>query len=151
MNRFDQIFEVAAPLEDVIDFHWNPRALKVLTPLPIMVKFHLVQPIRDGSVVDFSLWLGPIPVRWVAVHHDIEPQVGFTDSMMRGPFEAWVHKHRFEAMDANRTRIIDIVEALPGTHPFWGSISKLMWKNLPYLFAYRRWRTRRVFEKGQKL
>jgi len=150
MKRFQYITEVAAPLQNVIDFYWNPRALKTLTPPPIIVQFHMVQPMREGSVVDFSLWFGLMPVRWVAVHHDIEPQAGFTDSMMRGPFEAWVHQHRFEKVDANRTRILDTIDALPGTPPFWGPISKFMWRNLPTLFAYRSWRTRRVLEKRRK-
>jgi ligand-binding SRPBCC domain-containing protein len=147
MKRFEHKFEVGAPLTKVADFHKDARALRVLTPLPVIVQFHLVQPMREGSVVDFSLWFGPLPVRWVAVYHDIDPQVGFTDSMMRGPFESWVHKHRFEAVDANRTQIFDTVEALPGPHPFWGLISKLMWVNLPFLFAYRSWRTRRALGK----
>jgi ligand-binding SRPBCC domain-containing protein len=147
MKRFEHKFEVAAPLTKVADFHRDARALRILIPPPVIVQFHLVQPMREGSVVDFSLWFGFLPVRWIAVHHDIDPQDGFTDSMMRGPFEAWVHQHRFEAVDANRTRIIDTVEALPGPHPFWGLISKLMWMNLPFLFAYRSWRTRRALEK----
>jgi len=150
MKRYQHITEVAAPLQDVIDFFRNPCALKALTPFPIIVQFHMVQPMQEGSVVDFSLWFGVIPVRWVAVHHDIEPQIGFTDSMMRGPFEAWVHQHRFEKVNATRTRILDTVDAQPGSHPFWGAISKFMWWNLPTLFAYRGWRTRHALEKRRK-
>jgi ligand-binding SRPBCC domain-containing protein len=144
MDKFQNQFEVEATLDKVVEFHRNPQALRLLTPPPMIVQFHMVQPMREGSVVDFTLWMGPIPVRWVAIHHDIDPLSGFTDSMMKGPFEAWVHIHRFDALDSGHTRIIDTVQALPGPHPFWGFISKLMWKNLPFLFAYRRRRTRRA-------
>ncbi len=150
MRKFDHQFEVAAPLTRVAEFHRDARTLRLLTPPPALVQFHMVQPMREGSVADFTLWLGPIPVRWVAVHHDIDAQIGFTNSMMKGPFEAWVHQHRFEALDENRTRITDTIQALPGPHPFWGLISKLMWNNLPVLFAYRSWRTRRALEKPSK-
>ena len=146
MNRFQRQFDVQAPIEKVVEFHQDARALRRLTPPPVIVQFHMVQPLREGSVVDFTLWLGPIPVRWVAVHRDIHPVNGFTDSMMRVPFEAWVHTHHFEVLDSNQTRVIDIIEALPGPHPFWGTISKILWKSLPVLFAYRRWRTRRALE-----
>jgi ligand-binding SRPBCC domain-containing protein len=150
MRIFEREFVVAAPLNKVAEFHRDARALRTLTPPPVFVQYHMVQPMREGSVADFTMWLGPIPVRWVAVHRDVDPEKGFTDAMMRGPFEAWVHQHRFEIIDANQTRIIDTVQALPGAHPFWGLISKLMWNNLPFLFAYRSWRTRRILQKHTK-
>lgn len=150
MRKFEHQFVVEAPIERVADFHRDARALRLLTPPPVIVQFHMVQPLREGSVADFTMWLGPIPVRWVAVHHDIDELKGFTDSMMKGPFEAWVHQHRFEAMDLKRTRIIDIVQALPGSHPFWGLISKLMWNNMPFLFKYRSWRTKRALQAHMK-
>lgn len=146
LKRYQHQFNVSASIQSVAEFHRDARALRRLTPPPVIVQFHMVQPLREGSVADFTLWLGPIPVRWVAVHHDIHPVDGFTDSMMRGPFEAWVHTHRFEVIDADHTRIIDTVDALPGPHPFWGLISKIMWNNLPLLFSYRKWRTKRALE-----
>jgi ligand-binding SRPBCC domain-containing protein len=147
MRLFEHQFEVAAPVKQVAMFHQDARTLRLLTPPPVLVQLHMVQPLKEGSVADFTMWLGPIPVRWVAVHRDVDPERGFTDAMMRGPFEAWVHQHRFEVLDANRTRVIDSIQALPGAHPFWGLVSKIMWNNLPLLFRYRRWQTRRVLQK----
>ena len=150
MRKFEHQFEVAAPINRVVEFHWDARALRRLTPPPVFVQYHMVQPLKEGSVADFTMWLGPIPVRWIAVHRDVDLEKGFTDSMMKGPFEAWVHQHRFEALGPHRTRIIDSVQAMPGAHPFWGLISKLMWNNLRILFAYRGWRTRRILQKRMK-
>ena len=150
MKIFEHQFVVEAPLDKVAEFHRDARALRILTPPPVFVQYHMVQPIREGSVADFTMWLGPIPVRWIAVHRDVDPEKGFTDAMMKGPFEAWVHEHRFVAVDAKRTRVSDTVQALPGPHPFWGLISKLMWSNLPFLFAYRGWRTKRILRKRMK-
>jgi ligand-binding SRPBCC domain-containing protein len=147
MKIYQHQFVVNAPLSKVVEFYWDSRTLRILTPPPVIVHFHMVQPLSEGSVADFTLWLGPIPVRWLAVHHDIDPMAGFTDSMMRGPFEAWVHQHRFEALDPHRTQIIDNIQALPGPHPFWGLVSRFMWLNLPVLFAYRSWRTKTALRK----
>ena len=147
LKTYQHQFEVASSITRVAEFHLDARTLGLLTPPPVIVKFHMVQPLKEGSVVDFTLWLGPIPVRWVGVHHDIDPLTGFTDSMMKGPFEAWVHQHQFVALDPNRTRVIDTIKALPSPHPFWGLVSSFMWYTLPLLFAYRSWRTKSACNK----
>ena len=99
----------------------------------------------DGSISDFTMWLGPVPIRWVAVHSDVSDQQGFTDSQQSGPFGAWVHRHTFRAIDANTTEVVDEIQAEPGN-----LISRFMWLNLPILFAYRGWKTRRVLSMNSR-
>lgn len=96
------------------------------------------------------MWLGPLPVRWVAVHTQVDPDQGFTDTQERGPFQSWVHRHSFESIDEETIEVVDDIQAEPSSHLFWGLISRLMWLNLPYLFWYRAWATRRQLE-GSKV
>lgn len=138
MPRFQHRFVVNVPLAMVTEFHHDSRALRVLTPPPIWVQFHLVEPLTEGSVADFTIWFGPLPVRWTAVHSQVTPH-GFTDTQKRGPFTKWVHRHTFRELGNGRTEIIDEIEAEPGN-----LISRFMWLTLPILFAYRGWRTRRA-------
>lgn len=143
-------FQVNAPLEKVAEFHQDTRALKLLTPPPVYMQLHSTEPLGENSKADFTLWLGPVPVHWLAVHSQVDPLRGFTDTQARGPFEHWVHRHSFAPVDAATTEITDIIDAEPGNHPFWGPVSRFMWSNLPMLFTHRERVTRRVLEKSKR-
>ena len=147
MKLYKHRFRVQASLASVAEFHRDTRALKRLTPPPLLVRFNELQPLAEGSVADFTMWFGPLPIRWVAVHSDVNSTSGFTDTQVAGPFEYWVHRHSFQALDDNSTEIRDEIQAQPSGHPFWGLVSSVMWLNLPILFAYRAWRTRKALER----
>ena len=144
MKQYKHQFIVNAPLTAVSDFHQDSRALRQLSPPPMWVQFHEVEPLGEGSVADFTMWLGPLPIRWTAVHTQVSPH-GFTDTQERGPFKQWVHRHSFRDLGDGRTQVIDEIEAEPGN-----LLSRFMWLNLPVLFAYRGWQTRRTLRQGEK-
>lgn len=104
MPTFDTTFTVNAPLEAVAAFHDNTSALKKLNPPPIVVQLHRVDPLGEGSVSEFTLWMGPLPIRWRAVHSDVS-DYGFTDTQENGPLAYWKHTHSFAAVDAQTTRV----------------------------------------------
>ena len=58
--------------------------------------------LADGNEMAFTLWLGPLPVRWNARVENFSP-TGFDDIQTGGPFETWKHAHRFEALAKNNT------------------------------------------------
>jgi len=146
MKTFKRSFEVAAPLEVVSGFHGDTRALRILNPPGLLVQFHNVEPISEGSIAEFTLWLGPLPIRWQATHSDVGVN-GFSDTQTRGPFKHWYHRHQFDALTESRTLVSDEIQAQPGAHPIWGLVSWGMWFSLPLLFAYRAWRTKRAVER----
>lgn len=146
MKQYVHRFEVQAPIEAVAEFHSDSRALKKLTPPPLFVSFNKVEPLAEGSVADFTMWLGPLPIHWVATHSEVDPMRGFTDTQTIGPFEVWVHRHSFESIDEDTTYVIDQVQGMPSNHLFWGIVSRFMWFTLPILFAYRSMRTRKALE-----
>jgi ligand-binding SRPBCC domain-containing protein len=146
MKHYAHRFKVQAPLELVAEFHSDSRALKKLTPPPLFVSFNKVEPLAEGSVADFTMWLGPLPIRWVATHSEVDPMRGFTDTQTSGPFEVWKHRHSFESIDEDTTYVIDQVQGVPSDHLFWGIVSRFMWLTLPILFAYRSQRTRKALE-----
>lgn len=109
MPTFDYTFEVAAPLEAVSRFHKDTSVLKKLTPPPLIVQIHNFEPMGEGSKADFTLWFGPLPLRWQAVHSDVGPQ-GFTDTQIKGPLKSWRHTHRFEPIGESRTLVREHIE-----------------------------------------
>lgn len=150
MRRFTHRFRVKAPISAVAAFHQDSRALKLLTPPPVFVQMHRVDLLSEGSIADFTLWMGPLPVRWVAAHSEVEMLSGFTDTQMRGPFASWVHRHSFEPCGAAETEVIDDIQA-EFCRGFSGLLGRLMWVNLPFMFFYRGWVTRRTIEKSLAL
>jgi ligand-binding SRPBCC domain-containing protein len=141
-------FTIAAPLERVAKFHHSTAALKQLTPPPIYVQLIDIEPLGEGSRSEFTLWFGPLPIRWVAIHSEVDPRHGFVDTQTSGPYKFWRHRHTFRATTPQTTEIIDEVQAAPAEQLFWGLVSRTMWLTLPLLFAYRAYATRKAVEKA---
>jgi len=142
MPTFKTSFTVNAPLEAVAAFHADTSALKILNPPFIIVQLHRVDPMADGSISEFTLWMGPLPIRWRAIHSDVGPN-GFTDSLDDGPMATWRHTHRFEAIDDYKTQIHEQIEYeyLSGWR---GLAPRILFGHLGLtaLFTYRKWATR---------
>jgi ligand-binding SRPBCC domain-containing protein len=144
--QFDHRFRVAAPLSDVRAFHARSAGMGELTPPPAIVRVHEApELLGEGDTMRFTIWLGPVPVRWLARIEQVDDH-GFVDRQLEGPFDSWVHTHRFEpdAADEAATWVIDRVEAQPSRHPLWGPVAWSMWLTLPLLFRFRAWQTRRL-------
>jgi ligand-binding SRPBCC domain-containing protein len=140
---------VAAPVESISEFHRDTRVLKHLTPFPVIVQFKHVERVSEGSKADFNLWFGPVPVNWVAMHHDVDPRKGFTDTQADGPFSYWVHHHSFIKINDQTTAVRDEITARFGKGLIKEVISRAIWFNLPLLFKYRAWKTKRIIGKNR--
>lgn len=147
MPIFNYDFTVNAPLQAVAEFHEDTNALKVLNPPGIIVQLHRVEPMGEGSISEFTLWFGPFPIRWKAVHSDVSIN-GFTDTLAEGPAASWVHTHRYESISANETRLFERIEYehKPG---LMGLVTRVLFSplNLKILFTYRQWATRNSIKK----
>ena len=146
MMRFERRFRVRAPVDAVAAFHSDPASMGAITPPPIIVRVRSAPPrLASGDRMDFTLWAGPVPIRWVAGIEDAS-RAGFTDRQLSGPFAAWTHRHAFERVDDGVTEVVDRVEAAYRAGAWWGLVGRLMWVGMPALFAYRARRTRRLLE-----
>ncbi len=126
-------------------FHEDPHALAVLTMPPTFV-----QVLRDERIsltageIEFKLWMGPWPVRWLARHEPGPTDASFTDRMLRGPMAEWVHQHIFEPVDEG----VRLIDRITFAHPpgVRGWLTRLVFDGLPLrvLFMYRHWRTKRA-------
>ncbi len=143
MPVFDFRFTVAAPLEAVSAFHFQTGILKALTPPLMIMQVHRFDPLANGSIGEFTIWMGPIPVRWVAEHSEVS-QTGFIDTQTHGPMKFWKHTHRFNRITADITEVHEHIEFAhhPGLRGLW---SRILFPRaaLITLFSYRRWATRR--------
>lgn len=148
MPVFDFAFEVDAPLQVVREFHKDTRALKLLTPPPTIVQLHSIEPLAEGSVSRFTLWVGPLPLKWEAVHRDVSDS-GFTDVQRTGPARKWEHTHSFVPISEDRTQVREHVE-YEHKRGFWGLVTRALFAkaNLYLMFTFRKLVTRRHLRKA---
>ncbi len=141
-------FHTQAAMDAVVAFHRRSSSMAAITPPPIAVRVHAAPvELGEGDEMDFTVGLGPLGVRWLARVEDVRPD-GFTDRQVRGPFQRWVHVHRFVPRADGTVEIRDEVDAAPARHLIWGPVGLGMKLTLPLLFAYRARKTRRILERG---
>ena len=144
MEVFDYTFTVPAPVEAVRDFHSSTDILKKLTPPPMIMQIHDFGELEDGMEAVFTMWLGPVPLKWVARHEEVSEH-GFTDAQVEGPLKSWRHTHRFDAEGDSTTRVREHIEYehAPGLA---GIMTRLMFHPMALrgLFGYRQWVTTRA-------
>jgi ligand-binding SRPBCC domain-containing protein len=142
--------EINAPPEVVFRFHESPVALSLLIPpWENMSVAESSGSLRPGSKVVLRGRVGPIPVRWIAIHTEFDPPNMFADIQDSGPFAYWYHRHRFIDNGRGGTILRDEVEyALP-----LGWLGRVFghWivrRKLRLMFDYRHDVTRRLIESG---
>jgi len=147
MPTFDYTFIVKASLEAVSNFHHSTEVLKTLTPPPVFVRLHRFEPLGEGSLAEFTMWFGPLPLRYKVVHNDVSRN-GFTDTQLEGPLRRWQHSHRFEEIAPHLTRVHEYIE-YDYKGGWRGLFSRLLFGRLglTLLFTARKLITRRHLER----
>lgn len=150
MKTYHHRFRVQAPLPQVAAFHRRAASMGAITPPPVVVRLHQA-PAQLGSddEMSFTLWFGPVPIRWQARIEDVTPN-GFVDRQISGPFASWVHRHTFIGVAENATDVFDTIAFAPKADGFEGLVGRVMALSLPFLFAFRGWMTRRLLERRSR-
>jgi ligand-binding SRPBCC domain-containing protein len=104
---------VPRPLTEVFDFFSRAENLQKLTPPWLHFKILSVQPspIRQGTLIRYSLRWRVFPIRWTTEIVEWEPPHRFVDLQLKGPYKLWRHEHRF-IPEGKGTRIHDRIEYL---------------------------------------
>ena len=107
---------INAPVEVVWKFHERSDILQTLTPpwQPVQIIRHQGG-LEIGAISEFIIWLGPIPVKWVAIHTEYEEYRLFTDQQKEGPMESWTHRHQFSEEDVRKASQATPREAAGGS------------------------------------
>ncbi len=144
-KTFEHQSIIPTTMAAMLAFHGDVKALPRLTPPPLVVQL-----LRDSRVsltegdVDFNLWFGPVPIRWVARHEAGPTAISFVDRMIKGPMALWVHQHIFRQVASG----VELTDRISLVHPAgWrGLLTRLVFDGLPLrlLFLYRHWRTKRA-------
>ncbi|MGJ3237847.1 MAG: hypothetical protein ACFE0Q_03990 [Anaerolineae bacterium] len=135
-------------MDKMIAFHQSAEALGQLTPPPIFVQLREDNRISNTEGdLKFTLWMGPIPIKWHAQHQAGPTETSFADWMVSGPMAYWRHEHIFEVV-ADGIRLTDRVTL--AHHQDWrGWLTRLIFDGIPLriLFYYRHLRTKWAVER----
>lgn len=94
--------------------------------------------IEAGSRVVLKTRVAGVPLRWVARHTDHDPPRRFVDTQQSGPFAAWEHRHEFEQLSENTSRLRDSIRyQLPAGALGRGLGRAVVASKLETMFAYR--------------
>jgi ligand-binding SRPBCC domain-containing protein len=130
---------IARPLAEVFDFFARAGNLERITPP--WLRFQILEEpesVRSGSVISYRLRLHGLPLRWVSVIEEFEPERAFVDRQARGPYRLWHHRHEFAA-DGEETIVRDRVwYSLP--FGLAGALANRLFvrRDLERIFAFRR-------------
>lgn len=131
-------FMVPSSIEVVFAFFSDVLNLDRITPP--WLSFRVLTPIdsvREGLLIDYSLRIHGVPIRWQSEITQWEPPHRFVDVQRRGPYRRWIHEHTFRSVPGG-TVISDFVTyAVPGgwIEPV---VNRLIVRpDLSRIFAYR--------------
>lgn len=138
-SRFD------TSVEALTAFHEDPKALARLTPPPPLMFLQVLRDDRTSLTegeIEFRLWFGPLPVRWLARHEPGPTANSFVDRMVEGPMAFWAHQHIFTPIEEG----VELTDRITLAHKSgWrGLLTRLVFEGVPLrlLFLYRHFRTR---------
>lgn len=138
---------INAPVKTVWEFYERKDILKILTPPWQPVKIiSKTEGLEIGTISEFQLWLGIIPIPWVSKHTEYQKYVMFTDEQITGPMISWVHRHQFFS-EREKTRLIDEINyQLPGGLPAELLLGWWVEMRLRDMFQYREKITKKYCE-----
>ncbi len=148
--KFVMETRIAASPSALFAFHEAPGALERLTPPGERIEvIEDPKSLRVGSRVTLKMWMGPVPVIWIAEHTEYAPPHLFADRQVKGPFAKWYHRHRFVDDGAGGTLLRDEIEFEPPLGILGATLAgNALRAKLEKTFAYRHAKTKEMVESG---
>lgn len=131
---------INVPREHVFPFFADAGNLELITPPELGFDIQTPQPIpmHKGTLIDYTLSMRGIPIKWKTEITEWDPPNGFVDEQIRGPYSQWIHTHRFNAISPDSTLIEDEVKYRLPFEPFGDLAHFLVERELTRIFEYRR-------------
>ena len=147
MYRLERQQIVPRPRDEVFAFFADARNLEMLTPA--FLNFRILSPlpleIRSGTLIDYQIRLGGLPMRWRTRIESFEAPLRFVDVQLSGPYRCWHHVHEFHDVSGGAKVLDRVTYVLP--FGFLGSLAHrlVVRRTLERIFDYRQRRLAELF------
>lgn len=142
--------EIAAPVEDVFDFHLDTRNAALISPPSMRVLgVEGTFPVTPGSIVMMRLRPAgsPFAMRWRVRIAEVVAPTRVVDVAERSPFAEWRHEHLFRSLGPGRCEMTDRLEYRLPFGPLGRLAERLLVRRqLEGAFAERHRLTRELLE-----
>jgi ligand-binding SRPBCC domain-containing protein len=133
-------FIITADIQNTWTFFSRAENLTRITP-PWM-HFRILTPgpldLQQDSLIDYSIRLHGLPMRWRTRIIDWTPPHQFIDLQLRGPYTLWHHQHTFRACDEGTACTDRVIYKLPAG-PIGPVVHAIQIRRmLTEIFRYRR-------------
>lgn len=100
-HLFNSELWLARPPAEIFPFFADAKNLGDITPP--WLHFQIITPgrieMRAGTLIDYRVVLHGLPLRWRTKITVWEPPYRFVDEQVKGPYQRWIHEHRFQKSD----------------------------------------------------
>jgi ligand-binding SRPBCC domain-containing protein len=150
VHRLIREQRLGGSLEEVFAFFSDVHNLERITPR--WLGFRIVgsppDALRDGAIIDYTIRLAGVPLRWRTRIVDWQPGKQFIDVQERGPYTSWEHTHSFEEIAGGVLMRDEVRYAVP-----FGPVGAIVHASavrpsLRRIFDYRREVMARLFPVG---
>lgn len=131
---------VSRDIESVFNFFSETENLEQITPT--FLNFHVTgmstKTINKGTLIDYSLNLKGIPIKWKTLISDWNPPHNFIDTQLSGPYRSWHHTHSFVTLGSGTLLSDEVRYKLP--MGFLGQImaATFVQNDVEKIFKFRR-------------
>jgi hypothetical protein len=136
---------------EIYPFFTEAQNLETLTPpwLHFQVKKQSTTLLQEGTLIDYQLKIHGIPAKWRTLISHWNPDQGFVDEQLKGPYRKWHHVHTFETIPGGTLISDDVTFRLPGWI-FGRLLLPFIQRDIEKIFQYRQEKIQELYAQNAK-